>query len=286
MDNNLASLPEYLRRLCRALRPLGIIWSGALSLDGLEDSRLVREMALSGCIGVFVGFETLSRESLVETQKRTPWPEDYGLHIRTFHDHGIQVNGSFVFGFDHDGADVFDRTLEWVEGHRLECATFQVLTPYPGTPLFRRLDAEGRILTRDWSLYDTSHAVFRPQHMSPENLEAGYRRCYAKLFTLASIWRRRPEDWRAVAPYLAMKILYRRANRLWPAVIRRGWIEDLWRPLVAASRWRHLRFRNRLAERVAREQSDDCVVRSPGLRTVVQRHGAGRFDRGPASTVR
>ena len=91
------------------------------------------------------------------------------------HDYGIQVNGSFVLGFDHDRTDVFARTAEWIEENRLECATFHILTPYPGTPLFRQMEAEGRLLHRDWTLYDTAHVVFRPKHMTPEELGARLR---------------------------------------------------------------------------------------------------------------
>ena len=136
------------------------------------------------------------------------------------HDHGIQVNGSFVLGFDHDRPDVFERTVAWIEEARLECATFHILTPYPGTPLFRQMEAEGRLLHRDWSLYDTAHVVFRPRHMTPEELAEGYAWCYERLFSHGSIWRRRPDDWRAVPPYLAMSYLYKRSNRLWHLLIR------------------------------------------------------------------
>ena len=131
------------------------------------------------------------------------------------HDHGIQVNGSFVLGFDHDRPDVFERTVAWIEAARLECATFHILTPYPGTPLFSQMESQGRLLHKDWRLYDTAHAVFRPRHMSPEELEAGYAWCYETLFSHRSIWRRRPADWRAVPAYLAMSYLYKRSNRFW-----------------------------------------------------------------------
>ena len=164
------------------------------------------------------------------------------------HDNGIQVNGSFVLGFDHDRKDVFARTAEWIEENRLECATFHILTPYPATPLFRQMEAEGRLLHRDWSLYDTAHAVFRPRHMSPEELEEGYAWVYQRLFSHASIWRRRPEDWRAVAPYLAMSYLYKRSNRLWRLLIRHHLVHAVWSPLVALTRMRHLRFRKTLSK--------------------------------------
>ncbi len=203
-------------------------------------------MALAGCTGVFVGFESLTDENLADARKKTPRTADYGRRVRILHDHGIQVNGSFVLGFDHDRKDVFYRTAEWIEENRLECATFHILTPYPATPLFRQMEAEGRLLHRDWERYDTAHAVFRPKHMSPEELEQGYAWTYQRLFSHASIWRRRPEDWRAVAPYLAMSYLYKRSNRLWRHLIKHHMVHDVWFPLVEITRRRHLRFRERL----------------------------------------
>jgi radical SAM superfamily enzyme YgiQ (UPF0313 family) len=259
-DNNLGSDRDYLRRLCRALRPLDKIWSAAVSIDVTDDAGLVRAMALAGCTGVFVGFESLTDENLADARKKTPNTADYARRVRMLHDHGIQVNGSFVLGFDHDGKDVFARTAGWVEENRLECATFHILTPYPATPLFRQLEAQGRLLHRDWSLYDTAHAVFRPKHMSPEELEQGYAWIYQRLFSHVSIWRRRPEDWRAVAPYLAMSYLYKRSNRFWRLLIRRHLVQAVWRPLVELTRLRYRRFRRRLAETEALHQAPANVV--------------------------
>jgi radical SAM superfamily enzyme YgiQ (UPF0313 family) len=173
-DNNLGSDRAYLHSLCRALRPLERIWSAAVSLDVTDEPALVREMALAGCTGVFVGLETLRDENLHAAGKRGVSAAEYARRVRIFHDCGIHVNGSFVFGFDHDTPDVFAQTVSWIEENRLECATFHILTPYPGTPLFRRLEREGRLLHRDWDVYDTAHAVFRPRHMSPAELEEGY----------------------------------------------------------------------------------------------------------------
>src|SRR5580693_4736236 len=202
IDNNLGSRRDYLSRLCHALRPLNKIWSAAVSIDVTDDPGLIRTMALAGCTGVFVGFESLTDENLSEARKKTPKTADYGRRVRMLHDNGIQVNGSFVLGFDHDRKDVFTRTVEWIEQNRLECATFHILTPYPGTPLFRQLEAEGRTLHPDWDRYDTGHVVFRPKHMSPEELDHGYAWCYDTLFSHRSIWRRRPQDRHAVLAYL------------------------------------------------------------------------------------
>jgi radical SAM superfamily enzyme YgiQ (UPF0313 family) len=169
--------------------------------------------------------------------------------VRILHDHGIQVNGSFVLGFDHDRKDVFARSAEWIEQNRLECATFHILTPYPATPLFRKMEAQGRILHKDWSLYDTGHAVFRPKHMTPEELERGYQWIYQRLFSHASIWRRRPQQWPAVPLYLAMSYLYKRSNRFWHLLIKHDLVNPVWKPLVEMTRWRQVRYRRTLANR-------------------------------------
>jgi radical SAM superfamily enzyme YgiQ (UPF0313 family) len=247
LDNNLGSHPDYLRALCAALRPLEKIWSAAVSLDVTDDPALVRDMALAGCTGVFVGFESLTDANLAAAGKKTPRCDDYARRVRMLHDHGIQVNGSFVLGFDHDRKDVFGRTAAWIEENRLECATFHILTPYPKTPLFRQMEAQGRLLHRDWSLYDTAHVVFRPNHMTADELEHGYAWIYERLFSSASIWRRRPEDWRAVAPYLAMSYLYKRSNRFWRLLIQHDLVHAIWRPMTELTRIRHLSFRRGLA---------------------------------------
>jgi radical SAM superfamily enzyme YgiQ (UPF0313 family) len=246
IDNNLGSRPDYLRRLCRALRPLKKIWSAAVTLDVTDDPAPVRDMALAGCTGVFIGFESLADENLADARKRCPRADDYARRVDLLHENGIQVNGSFVLGFDHDRPDVFERTVGWIEANRLECATYHILTPYPGTPLFRQMESEGRLLHRDWEKYDTAHVVFRPRHMTPEQLAAGYAYCYERTFSHRSIWRRRPRDLRAVPAYLAMSYLYKRANRLWPWLIRYNLTGAVWRPLIELSRLRQLRFRRRL----------------------------------------
>src|SRR6516225_5170845 len=245
IDNNLGSRRDYLHALCKALQPLNKIWSAAVTIDVTDDPSLIRNMALAGCTGVFIGFESLSDSNLADAHKKTPKTSDYARRVRILHDYGIQVNGSFVLGFDHDRKDVFSRTAEWVEENCLECATFHILTPYPATPLYRQMEAEGRLLHRDWSLYDTAHAVFRPKHMSPEELEEGYAWIYQRLFSHASIWRRRPQEWRGVAPYIAMSYLYKRSNRFWRFLIKHDLVSTIWRPLVEMTRVRHLHSRKK-----------------------------------------
>jgi radical SAM superfamily enzyme YgiQ (UPF0313 family) len=260
IDNNLGSRKDYLHELCRALRPLNKIWSAAVSIDVTDDPKLIRNMALAGCTGVFVGFESLTDENLAEARKKTPTTSDYARRVGMLHDFGIQVNGSFVLGFDHDRKDIFARTAEWVEENRLECATFHILTPYPATPLFRQMESENRLLHRDWTLYDTAHVVFQPKHMTPEELEQGYAWIYERLFSHSSIWRRHPEDWSAVPLYLAMSYLYKRSNRFWHQLIKHDLVHAVWHPLVEMTRWRHVHYRQRLERHKALGETPGQIV--------------------------
>jgi hypothetical protein len=123
--------------------------------------------------------------------------------------------------------------------------------------LFEQMEREGRLLHRNWDLYDTAHAVFRPRHMTPEELEAGYEWCYERLFTHASIWDRRPADWRAVPAYLGMTYLYRKSNPLWWFLIRHRLTAAVWRPLVEFTRLRHLALRRKLAAEPPAQASFD-----------------------------
>ena len=266
IDNNLGSRPEYLRKLCRALRPLEKIWSAAVTIDVTDDPSLVRDMALAGCTGVFIGFESLSDENLLASHKKTSRTDEYARRVAILHDNGIQVNGSFVLGFDHDHRDAFEQTANWIEENRLECATFHILTPYPGTPLFQQMNAQGRLLHKDWSQYDTAHVVFEPCHMSPEELADGYAWCYERLFSHRSIWARRPADVHAVPSYLAMSYLYKRSNRFWHLLIRHRLQHAVWYPLVEFTRLRHVKFRRSLAAQTeSRALSRPAVVISAGV---------------------
>lgn len=246
IDNNLGANKNYLRELCRVLRPVEKIWSAAVSLDTADDPALVEEMAAAGCTGVFIGFESLTGENLIDAHKKSPKPDDFARRVELFHRVGIQVNGSFVFGFDHDLPDVFEKTVNWIERNRLECATFHLLTPYPGTPLFRKMESEGRLLHRNWDLYDAAHCVFRPRHLTPEELEEGYRWCYRRLFSPSSIWERRPAQWGDVPGYLLMSYLYKRCNWIWPFLIRRRLTHRIWSPLLAAARRRRFPCRKKM----------------------------------------
>ena len=172
------------------LRGSGMVWQASASLDVTRDTAFLDEAYEAGCRSLFVGFESLSDENMRRSNKSINAVADYARAIRRFHDAGMMINASFVFGFDCDGPDVFDRTLEFAIENKLETATFHVLTPFPGTRLFAQMEAGGRLLHRDWRLYDTRHAVFRPAHMKPDALEKGYWRSYDEFYRYGSIFRR------------------------------------------------------------------------------------------------
>ncbi len=190
LDNDLLADREYAVRLLRALVPLKIRWFGMTTIGAADDEDLLDLLAQSGCRTLYIGFESINRGSLGEVQKSWNKVENYMRNVRRLHDRDIMVNGSFVFGFDNDDSDVFGQTVKFGIDARLETATFTILTPYPGTLLYKKLDSEARIVDRNWAHYDTTRAVYLPKRMSAEELEAGYFQAYRDFYSWNSIFTR------------------------------------------------------------------------------------------------
>ena len=190
IDLNLISDRSYAEKLFQALIPLDIHWFGlSTSLIG-RDPDLMTLMARSGCKGLLIGFETISKGSLSDAGKRFNEPTDYGRLITDLHRLGISLQGCFVFGLDHDTPDAFDETARFVIDHAIDLPRFAILTPFPGTPLFNRFNSQSRILTRNWELYDGQHVVFQPKNMSIQELQEGHERTWRKVYSLGSIAKR------------------------------------------------------------------------------------------------
>jgi radical SAM superfamily enzyme YgiQ (UPF0313 family) len=230
LDNDITVNAPFARELFAALVPRRRRWLGMTSIEVADDEAMLDLMAESGCRSLFVGFESIVPDSLREVHKRCNRVEDYLRNVRRIHDRGIMVNGSFVFGFDHDDLGTFDRTVDFGIEARLETATFTVLTPYPGTALHTRLESEGRIYDRDWSHYDTTRCVFHPAQMSPKELEAGYFRAYQRFYTWPSIVRRcRPAE-AGFARRLFLNVAYKRVEPAYGLLggrFRVGWLRPL-----------------------------------------------------------
>jgi radical SAM superfamily enzyme YgiQ (UPF0313 family) len=190
VDDNIISNRAFAREFLKRIADLGLHWFGQASMNIAKDPEILKLCQESGCTGLFLGFETLSAETLASVGKRVNKPAEYLEVAHRLHDHGIGIDGSFVFGFDTDDPGVFDRTVEFVIKARLEVVYFSILTPYPGTRLHRRLAQENRLLTRDWSLYDANHVVFRPKTLTPDALLAGYYGALKEVYTIPSIVRR------------------------------------------------------------------------------------------------
>jgi radical SAM superfamily enzyme YgiQ (UPF0313 family) len=187
-DDNIASDMEYAKSLFRALAPHRKWWSSQASIHAARNDEFLELAAKSGCKQLFVGLESISQASLNAVHKRFNHVSDYARAIERIHSHGIAVQAGIVFGFDSDEPTIFAETLDFLESAGVQNATFNMLTPFPGTRLFERLVAEGRILTRDWSKYNgRADVVFRPRLMSPEQLLEGYQYANRRFYSWRSV---------------------------------------------------------------------------------------------------
>jgi len=233
LDDHLFGSPRFAGALFEGIRGMRRVWQAAGTVKTILQPGLLEKAANCGLRSLFVGFETLDEANLAAQHKNHNLRQDYHQAIRRLHDLGIMVNASFIFGLDGDDDSVFDRTVDWAVREGIETATFHILTPYPGTALHQRMQAEGRIFSTHWDRYDTRHAVFRPARMTSSALEAGYRRAYRRFYSWNAILAAA-----SVHPGLAPKLRHlaytagwKKAEPLWDWVIRSGWL-PYFRPLL------------------------------------------------------
>jgi radical SAM superfamily enzyme YgiQ (UPF0313 family) len=189
LDDHLLGDPRFGRALFDGMRGMNRLFQGAATVDSILRGNLIEHAAAAGLRSLFVGFETLTPGNLVRSNKRQNLGRDYRAVADRLHGLGIMINGSFVFGMDDDEADVFKRTVEWAIEQGVTTATFHIQTPYPGTRLYARMEAEKRITTTNWDLYDTRHVVYRPARLAPETLKEGYDWAYREFYRWPSIAR-------------------------------------------------------------------------------------------------
>jgi radical SAM superfamily enzyme YgiQ (UPF0313 family) len=220
-DDNVMIHRKYSEELFRRMAPLGKHWIGQCSLAAVKRIDNVRLMADSGCKALFIGFESVDDETVRFTGKRQNRPSQYGEIIEMLHEHGISTWGSFVFGFDTDNREVFDRTVELGIELRLTMALFAILTPYPGTRLYRRLLAEGRLTDPRWWLgrdHDAGSPYFVPSKMTREELRDGWVRAWRRFYGPSSIWKRwtirRRSSWIQTLGYLPLNVMQNRLAQL------------------------------------------------------------------------
>jgi radical SAM superfamily enzyme YgiQ (UPF0313 family) len=187
LDDHLFGNPRFASDLFEGMLGMGRVWQAAGTVQSVLRPGLLEKAVDCGLRSLFVGFESLDQDNLRGQHKYHNVDRDYDRVVTRLHDLGVMLNASFVFGMDEDDQGVFDRTVEWAINQGIETATFHILTPYPGTKLYQRLNEEGRLLTSDWDLYDTRHVVYRPRRMLPEDLETGYWRAYRDFYRWGSI---------------------------------------------------------------------------------------------------
>ncbi len=189
LDDHLLGDRRFSEALFAGIQGMGRVFQGAATVDSILRGDLIERAAEAGLRSIFVGFETLTDGNLRRSNKRQNLGRDYKAVADRLHSLGIMINGSFVFGMDDDGEDVFRRTVDWAIEHGITTATFHIMTPYPGTQLHARMEREGRMVTRDWNLYDTRHVVYKPARLRPEALKAGYDWAYKEFYRWGSIAR-------------------------------------------------------------------------------------------------
>jgi len=190
IDLNLVADRGYARRLFKGLIPLGIEWYGLATTLLADDLPLLDLAAESGCRGLLMGLESIEQANLDRNQKRFNTPDDYALVVERLHERRISLQGCFVFGLDEDGPDIFERTAQLAVDIGIDLPRFAIVTPFPGTALHDRLDAEGRILTHNWELYDGQHVVFQPKRLSVDELQAGTEAAWKLAYSWPNIARR------------------------------------------------------------------------------------------------
>jgi radical SAM superfamily enzyme YgiQ (UPF0313 family) len=173
-DDNVTAMEDYAFGLFEIFKRHGVKWMAFTTIKIAMNESLLRKARESGCVSLFIGFESLLQENLDGVSKQFVNVKELSHLVETIQRHQIGIHGSFIFGFDGDDPSIFKKTVEFVQENNIELPTFSILTPFPGTPLQKRLEEEGRIFDRDWSHYDMSHVVFRPEKMTIQELQEGY----------------------------------------------------------------------------------------------------------------
>ena len=187
LDDHLLGNQKFAAELFYGMRGMNRVFQGAATVDSILRGNLIEKAAEAGLRSVFVGFETFSEENLKQSNKKQNLKKDYELAVQRLHSLGIMINGSFVFGLDEDDNNVFSRTVDWAVKNAITTSTFHVLTPYPGTKLFQDFENQGRILTKNWDLYDTRNVVYQTKNISAEDLKAGYDWAYKEFYSWNNI---------------------------------------------------------------------------------------------------
>lgn len=189
LDDHLLGNKKFATGLFDGMQGMNRVFQGASTIDAILRGDLIEQAARAGLRSIFVGFETLSEANLSQSNKKQNLGKDYEAAIRRLHNLGIMINGSFVFGLDDDKQDVFKRTVDWAVRNGLTTSTFHILTPYPGTKLYKDMEQAGRILHYNWDQYDTRQVVYKTVGLTADELKAGYDWAYRSFYSWSNVFK-------------------------------------------------------------------------------------------------
>ena len=187
LDDHLLGNAKFASELFEEMKGMNRVFQGAATVDSVLRGNLIEKAAEAGLRSLFVGFETFSPANLKQSNKKQNLEKDYVKAVNRLHSLGIMINGSFVFGLDEDDKDVFKRTVDWGIKNSITTSTYHVLTPYPGTRLFKDMEQQGRILTKNWDLYDTRNVVYQTTNLTADELKNGYDWAYKEFYSWSNI---------------------------------------------------------------------------------------------------
>ena len=213
VDDNILSNRKVATELFHRMRGIRKWWGSQVTISIADNDELLKTMAACGCKSLFIGFESLNQENLNQVGKKVVKASKNADRIKRIQDHGIGILGSFIVGLDHDDTSVFDDLYRFITDVRMEAFMISVLTPFPGTHMTRRMEAEGRILSKDWRKYDMSTVVYQPRNFTPEQLQERYDELNRSLYSLPSIVRRVVKPRKNMVIFLPQNLGFRRAWR-------------------------------------------------------------------------
>jgi radical SAM superfamily enzyme YgiQ (UPF0313 family) len=227
IDDNFIGNVAWTRDFIRTIKPMGLKWHAAVSANLVNYPKLIEEMRESGCQSLFIGFETINQESVQGVNKSQNNVARYEELIRLLHQNEIMVNASLVFGFDEHRPEVFRDTLKWLVENKIETMTAHILTPYPGTLLYKKLLEQNRIIDSDTTHYNTSHVVFRPLNMTAKELYQGYLNIYKEFYSMSNIIKRLPDSPNQRIAYLLFNLCYRKFGKALSTLLPIKWMNSL-----------------------------------------------------------
>lgn len=222
LDDNLFADKKLSREVFRQMKGMNRLFQGAITVDSILDDDTMEIAYEAGFRSAFIGFESIDQENLISANKKSNLGKNYNEAIKRLDQLGIMINGSFIFGLDNDKIDVFNRTSEWAINSGTTTATNHILTPYPGTVVFEEMKKDNRILTDDWSLYDTRHLVFKHPNITKEQMETGYKKAYNDFYKWGNIIRcsNEHEEIRMKLKHLTYAGAWKKFEPVWNFIIK------------------------------------------------------------------